>query len=570
MSDAYTYKIKLELDTSGIKKSLNDVKGKFKGMKIPKLNVPTPNFKGFKGLGSVIEKVTGKLGVFTKLIGNLGPVLMAVKVAVVALTTAFVAYGTALVGVSLGLQKVLKWGDALNKSNNLFKATFDGMIDSANRAVSALSGFTGINMDSMKKDLTSVSDLMSAITSTGASKLKLGVDIIKQASVLSKQYGVSMKDAEERLAKAYTGETEGLIKLGVKIVQGNKEFKNAVRKVMASRNISMKEAKAYVISSEVWKQSSSAMKAYSKNMKAITTSIDNFYVNLTQKLQNMAQAFTNAFSGSKAGKLIMGIMDKISNSVDSLSSKLKGSAISGTIEIIYGLFKPIPALIDWISESVVGLMDSFDFKVIGDLVGSFSESLVQIGILIGNVGRVVLGVVSSIINILGDGTSNLINTFNIILKFVNFIINSIARLIEGINGAIKDLKVLYNSTVGYFKRLLGFGDNTNAFSNAGEAVKKTAKDIKGILDDTAKNSVEIIPKINPEKLRKEFSLMDTVQYGTQEAIKMSSTVLYADKTDKNIKYNKDTADNTKEIVDILKQKSNTVVSSNIGTVDVFA
>ena len=567
--DSYTYTLKLELDTSGVDKELDKIKTKL------------PNFN--TNLGKGLNKISA-------LFVELQPILVSVKAGVIALTSAFVAYGTALAGVATGLNYVLKWGDKLNKSNNLYNAVFSDIKEGADNAINSLSAFTNLDIGVVKGQLTEVSDLMSAVADTSVDKLNLGMDIIKQASVLSMQYGVTMKEAEHILAKAYTGETEALTRLGIKVVQGSKEFKQAVKDVLASSSMTEKQAKAYVIRSEVWRQSTSAMKAYNKNLASITTTINNFYANAIYKLQVFAQKFTNAFNGSEAGKLFIDIMGEIENAWDGMNNSIGDSVITGTLEIIYNLFKPFPAIIKQATDSVDSFINSFDFSAVADMVGTASDFMVTLGDTIFQSARVIIDVLIPAVEALYIILKPAIDSVIMVLKIINLSLSGIAKLVEWVNSLAMIVKELTSSYASLFAMMMKGNDVgkyiIDSFNSVTAYLNKwgdwfTSKwnswfgDDKPIKKEIKIDTAEIdepIKKINHaiEKINIGSDLNKGVQYGTSEAISMSSTVLYRNETDdKNMKYNKSTAENTKELVELVKRGGSGTITG-ASTVDIFA
>lgn len=601
-NNTYTYKLKLSIDDRSALRKIKSIKKNldFKNTKLPKFSLPKiPNIKSLSGgLNGIINSfggMGGKLGKLLPMMGEFGALLGPISIGIGGATTAVLGYATALGAVGTATYGVLKWGDSLIKSNNLYKATFEGMEKSAEKATKQLSEFTQLDVGVIKKDLTSVSDLMSAITSTGASKLKLGANIIKQASVLSKQYGLSLKDTEERLAKAYTGETEGLIKLGIKIKQGSKEFKNAVQEMMKTRGISEKEAKGYVISAQVIEQSSSAFKAYQANLASVTSQINNFVRNSIQKLQNFAMIFTKAFNQSKAGKLLIDIMHEITTTIDSFGKTSGLNIIQGSLKMIYALFVPIKGIITWLSNSISQMISAIPMGAISGEVEQLSGILVEIGKFLFDIGRVLFDVIIVALQLLSPILTPVLWVVKMILKGINLIVEFIALVIEGvmkfITGVVDLAQISWNLFVtwgkgskvfsGVFKFISDWiwriKDGWNALI---EGIVSAYNYIVSWIGGTPiKMNVEVDSKdMDKLKQNSSFDINSAFNTGIQPQLGTQSAISNANSLNSDTgtnSYTQTIADNSTEILKILKDiKNGSFGSSNssttVNTIDVFA
>jgi hypothetical protein len=248
---------------------LSSVFKKFGKFRMPKFRMPNifgKLFKGSRGLlkifpriGSGISKVLPSLGGFAGALGAAGAVLGVVTAGVVAFVGTF-----ALMTAGFGaLAAVLaKYNAELQVTNRVFNATFSEMPATANAAAKNLSNTLMLSKTETKKYLGDIADQFAGLGFSAQDGLSMAEGALSSAAKVARFRGMSMEESLAAVSKGMMGETDSLKRFGVVIKQNDKDFIKLKKSIMETTGATEKQATAQAVLQEIVRQSPNAFKSF--------------------------------------------------------------------------------------------------------------------------------------------------------------------------------------------------------------------------------------------------------------------------------------------------------------------
>lgn len=220
----------------------------------------------------------------------------------------------------------------VNTQARNFKTIFADSLDYANTQVQNLIK----NFDQTERSAQKLmAQIGSKIIQVGFSPVD-ATKITSQFAVISEQIsaatGKPLEQVAKKLTNALTGETGGLREIGMVIQTNSASFKQQVKLLMQSKDLTEQQAKKQVILNTVLKQSEKYAGAFKETANTISHQLDN--------IKNTFKSGMGAQIGSILNKLLVPIL-KIVDKVLSIPIIKNIGAISGALTILIGMFSSI-------------------------------------------------------------------------------------------------------------------------------------------------------------------------------------------------------------------------------------
>lgn len=156
-----------------------------------------------------------------------------------------------------------------------FDQTFQQIPDTASGVEKRMRELYKLSEQTSKGMLSAAGDQLQAFGMGAEDSLRMAEQIAKRGIDLASYKGGNQADAVADIARALTGETEGMKKWGVVIRQGSKEFEDMVEKIQQTTGVTFELARAQAIFEIILKQTANANGDYLKDGANIAQTLSN-------------------------------------------------------------------------------------------------------------------------------------------------------------------------------------------------------------------------------------------------------------------------------------------------------
>lgn len=269
-------KVEYELELAKLKKQFKDFKKELQDIK----NKGEKSAKGVEGafnkVGDSIKKIgTGLLAAFT--------------------VGALVQFGKELTRTAIEIETFGR------RARTVFGAAFKEVDDFAKKTAKSL-GFT---RNEFLGAAAAIGDILVPLGLSRQAAANMSVEAVKLGAAIKEFTGDQRSAAEisQIVAKAFTGEVEGLKALQVVVNQNSEEFKALVLDQRLNEGATLSQAKAVAIFEGVLKSSADSLRIYREETGSLSRSQAELGANLRELKEVLATAITPALKGATSAAL---------------------------------------------------------------------------------------------------------------------------------------------------------------------------------------------------------------------------------------------------------------------------